>query len=407
MEYPILTSEPEFGVNGKTFVCFPTINLVSSKEEFRALSVHLSNKGHRVQTVEWPGLTSETQVNFSVREVPKKSLVALYCDFVAQVLATLSNQHKSIVVVGAGHASVFILRALRAMQTNRFEKVEIDVDSDGEEFPPDVAELLPPPSPKFENIQSVILCSPTWRSMLRRKYPHHAKARLARRQSMYCAFVEKCFSGYDPFTMHARHRIWLSEKKMRKWLSVMYDSPDTVSALVEGNTASARDLKFNAFKRTRPIEVDSRIEAGLFDPVTNPAEFIAEFAQGTRPVVPKPAETEDAKAQAERARNDDDEDDLLFNFTGSSQLIKSKNEGDPSVEEVGTSLPILVLYTERSPQYAWDDMKPIVDTFLDAEKSPNKDCLVRPAPGGILAHEEFPQIMLNEFEDFLYLGKRA
>jgi len=130
--------------------------------------------------LEWPGWTSDSQVNFAMVRCRVKELVPEYEDFFCQALEHIAREEAAearagvgdgdaavppaprICVVGAGHAAVLAMRALQTLRGWRGSEGGAD--------------------PALDSLESLVMLAPTWRmpryGLLARFLPPERASRL-------------------------------------------------------------------------------------------------------------------------------------------------------------------------------------------------------------------------------------
>eukprot|EP00439_Symbiodinium_sp_Y106_P080152 s424_g18.t3 len=113
--------------SGWSMVLLPSVSLVcSGKEEMRPLATLLSQRGHRCYILEWPGWTQHVQTNWALERCKTEHLAEEYQDFWCQALEHVAQRElaeakseakaRKLCIVAAGSASVYALRAVKALQ---------------------------------------------------------------------------------------------------------------------------------------------------------------------------------------------------------------------------------------------------------------------------------------------------
>eukprot|EP00927_Polykrikos_kofoidii_P051148 TRINITY_DN44947_c0_g1_i1.p1 TRINITY_DN44947_c0_g1~~TRINITY_DN44947_c0_g1_i1.p1 ORF type:complete len:524 (-),score=58.89 TRINITY_DN44947_c0_g1_i1:409-1929(-) len=113
--------------SGWSVVLIPSVSMGSAgKEEVRPLASSLSQRGHRCYILEWPGWSTDSQVNWALARCKVEDLRDEYEDFWCQAMehigeveaaeASAENVRPRVCLVGVGHSAVYALRALRVVR---------------------------------------------------------------------------------------------------------------------------------------------------------------------------------------------------------------------------------------------------------------------------------------------------
>jgi len=193
-------------VSGRTVVLVPSVSLIcSGKEEMRPLATLLSQRGHRCYILEWPGWTSEAQVNKALVRLKLPELYAEYVDFWSQILEHVAEVEAAdaeraakaedvedrgepqLHIVCAGVTSVYLLRALQAVRSW----------SEGR---------------ATKHYRSMVMISPTWQTTRYGLWAKLDPASFARwfglnlhGESRFNRYMQSCHYGKRRFKRHFEH----------------------------------------------------------------------------------------------------------------------------------------------------------------------------------------------------------
>ncbi|KAF4664702.1 hypothetical protein FOL47_005009 [Perkinsus chesapeaki] len=356
------------------YLFFPSFSLVSSREEWRATAKHLAELGHTSAVVDWPGFAlKDGFANWAMLEdVFQGTLVSTYTHFAYQVLDHFSSRSRPFyVVVAGGQATIYVLRALRELETEKKQK-----------------------------IAHVVATSPTWLAYLRRWVGEDKPKALARRQQ----YIEKRLPEMLA-TWFRLSRMYSGKGMVKRIMKRQMDANSITPQLIFQKRVILR--------RHRPYQLDTAMIVGRTDPVQDTVTFMREILQGTRPQWEGSAglvHTESPEMHAALA-DSDDEDDMLLSLKV-PKWSKKLEEEDKAAETRWNSTaeamhcPPLTYLLPTTSLYQADERT--IENVKEAIMSANRnDLFYKEIPGGLAMHEEVPAVVADHLDTLHASGSLA
>eukprot|EP00439_Symbiodinium_sp_Y106_P079438 s424_g18.t1 len=229
--------------SGWSMVLLPSVSLVcSGKEEMRPLATLLSQRGHRCYILEWPGWTQHVQTNWALERCKTEHLAEEYQDFWCQALEHVAQRElaeakseakaRKLCIVAAGSASVYALRAVKALQ-----------DFVQKEKSQAIPEL---------RYDSLVMLAPSWRAERR-------QGLLSRLSPDRAAYWMGALLHTDSRVGRIFRRSYFGKKNLQRHF-LHAGAPD-------GNEERLLQLASWFFQRPRPYaQTDAAIAYGFLDP---------------------------------------------------------------------------------------------------------------------------------------------
>eukprot|EP00929_Paragymnodinium_shiwhaense_P000935 TRINITY_DN101131_c0_g1_i1.p1 TRINITY_DN101131_c0_g1~~TRINITY_DN101131_c0_g1_i1.p1 ORF type:complete len:452 (+),score=84.31 TRINITY_DN101131_c0_g1_i1:77-1432(+) len=245
-------------LSGCSVVLIPSVSFIcGGKEEMRPLAAGLSQRGHRCYILEWPGWSSDSQINYMLARCRPGDLALEYHDFWCQVLehvakteaaecsktpASGSSAHdaaQQICVVAAGHGSIYAMRALREL-TDWHSTRGSDV------------------APALRLLKSMVMIAPSWSTQ---------------RSGLLSSLAPERASQLIGSLLH-------SESRLGRWVKKKHMSAKTFKQhFKHGGAPEAGHARASAdflFRRPRPFaSTDGAALHGLLDPLEDATAFEA------------------------------------------------------------------------------------------------------------------------------------